>query len=282
MSETVRVFVGCAKEHRLAFQVLRHSIECRTTARVEVYPLINADAEQAADHWQDDPLYEKYEPIAIPIPQDPKQRAATTFSFTRFLIPELCGFNGRGIYLDSDQIVLADIAEMWNTDFDGADVVKTPGWQSAVMLIDCRVGWRISEIVRDIDAGSKSYVGTMNLKKMGKLRDGLSPFWNYIDRGVDLSDPASFPDRGLAKLIHYTRMDTQPWLRAGHPLAHYWYHELLDAIAAGKIAIGEVRRAIEVGDVRPSLARLIGDVPPYSDKKFVFPDDRARGKGLHR
>ena len=276
--DTIRIFVGCAKEHRLAFKVLRHSIQCRTTARVEVYPLNNADGTRPEDAWPDDELADRYRPIMIPVPRDRSQRGATTFSFQRFLIPELCGDAGRGIYLDSDQLVLADISEFWDKPIkEGCSVLKPPGWQSAVMMIDCSHGWRIAKMIRQIDQKKRTYKGMMNLQNFGPLDESLSPFWNYQDRGrIDYSDFQN------AKLVHFTDMRTQPWLRTGHPVGDVWCLELLDAINAGKIDRQDVRDAVTAGDVRPSLLKLIGETPPGGDHEFVYPDERAKGKGLHR
>ena len=48
------------------------------------------------------------------IPLSGDQRDGTqSFTYSRFLVPELCGFKGRAIYLDaSDMLMLSDIAEL--------------------------------------------------------------------------------------------------------------------------------------------------------------------------
>lgn len=258
--DVIRVCVGCTESHWLAVKVLEHSIRCRTTARVEVYPM---------HEWE---LHK-----TCPIPKDRANRPVTEFSFQRFLPPEHFGFQGKAIYLDSDQVVMGDIAEMWNTPFNGAQVLKTPGWQTAVMLIDCTVGWRISKLVRQLDQGKRSYGPMVNLKDMGIVKDRLDPYWNYMDRGR-----TDYSDWHRAKLIHYTNMNTQPWLLKGHPLAEPWAVELLTAVQFGFITKDDVRREIELRHVRPSLAMVVGEDPPYSDDQFVFPDDTFKGKGLHR
>lgn len=283
MDNPIRVFVGCAKEHRLAFRVLRHSIESQTERPVEVFPLNNADATRPDDWWRDDELFGKYKPIHIPTPADRSQRGATTFSFQRFLIPELCGFEGRGIYLDSDQLVLGDIAEFWDHPMlPGASVLKPPGWQSAVMMIDCEVGaWSIAKLIRQIDQGKRTYKRMMNLHDMGFLDSRLQPEWNTQDRDQRSLDEFKLSG-ARAKLLHFTDMRTQPWLRVDHPWGVIWGNALLEAIAEGVVSRDDVRKAIDDGDVRPSLALLIGDQPKYPDHAFVYPDERSKGKGLHR
>ena len=51
-----------------------------------------------------------------------ENRPRTPFSFQRFLIPELCGYSGKAIYLDADMQVFRDIRELWNYDFSGCDL----------------------------------------------------------------------------------------------------------------------------------------------------------------
>jgi hypothetical protein len=44
-------------------------------------------------------------------PKDPKQ--SNEFSFSRFLVPYLCNFEGQGIFFDCDQLLRTDIAEIF-------------------------------------------------------------------------------------------------------------------------------------------------------------------------
>lgn len=45
-------------------------------------------------------------------PRDPKQ--SNEFSFSRFLVPYLCNYEGIGIFFDCDQLLRTDIAEIFN------------------------------------------------------------------------------------------------------------------------------------------------------------------------
>jgi hypothetical protein len=56
-------------------------------------------------------------PVAItPLAYDGKQGDGTNaFTYTRFLVPELCGFAGHAIFADgADMLCLADLAELWD------------------------------------------------------------------------------------------------------------------------------------------------------------------------
>lgn len=240
------VFVGGTREHELPFRVLEYSIKRRSTVDVTVHRL-----------WRSK--------IDIPTPIHRENRSRTTFSYARFTIPEAMGDSGRAIYLDSDMVVLSDIAELGRVSMSPRSTLLTPS-QSAVMVIDCAVGWRISEFVQRMDEGSLTYAELMNLKRPdvhGPAVRALSADWNCTDRWSD-----------TIRLLHFTNMKSQPWLKAGHPLGHIWERELTDAIGAGVLTTDDLLSAIDDKFVRPSLAALIAEKPPYDDAKFVFPNDR--------
>ena len=48
----------------------------------------------------------------IPGIQTQKRLGGTKFGFVRFLTPSLCDYQGTGIYMDADQLVLGDVAEL--------------------------------------------------------------------------------------------------------------------------------------------------------------------------
>ncbi len=50
-------------------------------------------------------------------PLDPQ--ASTEFSFTRFLVPYLCGYAGRAIFVDNDVVFFDDIARVISLSMDG-------------------------------------------------------------------------------------------------------------------------------------------------------------------
>lgn len=247
MAGEIRVFVGGQTEHRLCFAVLKHSILRHTQSPVEVKLICD--------------LMPKLQE-----PQSKKNRPATSFSLQRFAIPELCGFEGRGIYLDSDMIVRADIRELWELPFPkGSRVLAPPGWQTSVLLWDCAYRVTIAKLVRDMDAGTRGYAQVMNAKGL-KVARTIPGEWNRMDRYHEMGDPH-------ARLLHYTSMNTQPWLYAGHTHEVFWRQELDSALGAGAITKDDVMVEIARRHVRPSLATVVGQVPPYPDSEFVFPND---------
>lgn len=250
--DVIKVFVGCSEVEWLPTQVLAHSILARTKRPCEVIPLCDVD-------------------IQIPVPRDPKQRPVTNFSFQRFLIPQALGAQGRGIYLDSDMICRGDIGELWDHPFPaGSHVQMCPCWSSACMLIDAeKTGWRIEGLVALIDSKAFSYNQVMKVRPLGNCTDSLKQVWNAMDRPGPM-------DVANGKILHYTNMDTQPWLKRGHVNGALWSSELLAAIDDGYITRDDVLSEISRGHVRPSLALTVGEEQPYEDAQFVMPHHRPK------
>jgi hypothetical protein len=250
--EPIRVFVGGTAEHDLPTRVLEHSIRSR---------MANPERLELRRLWDST--------IPIPVPAAPQNRGRTTFSFHRFLIPEECGFTGKAIYLDSDMIVFGDIAELFDRDFPaGVKVMSTiDTWQTAVLLIDNTIGWRVADIVARLDAKELGYQHTMNLlfeAQMGRFARTIPAAWNHQDHKDETT-----------KLLHFTAMNIQPWLTREHHLAKVWEAELRSALAAGAITLQHVAESLSNDWVRPSLAEVIGRKPAYFDSDFTFPHHRV-------
>jgi hypothetical protein len=229
----VKVFVGATEAEMLPAKVLEYSIRKWASMSVEVFPLHRSG-------------------IAIPQPKDPKQRPRTPFSFQRFLIPALMGHRGRAIYLDSDMQVFKDIRALWTMPFNGAELLtvgepelsgRKP--QFSVMVLNCEtLHWDIREIVRALDEGQLTYeklVFEMAIVK--NIRANIAPEWNALEH---------FSTRETA-LLHFTDMNTQPWVSKENPLGYLWTGDLVEALDAGAVSIDFVKQEIAAGHARPSL-----------------------------
>jgi len=250
MIHPIRIYIGGTAEHDLPTRVLEFSIRRHTSHPVEVHRL-----------WEC-PL----------VSVQPKKRTPTSFSLQRFLIPEWCNFEGRGIYMDSDMVVCADIAEVWETALpDHAICATPPGWQSAVMLWDCAKAKaiQIARLVEQLDAETLGYSDLMNLRRsdLTPRYAGLDRLWNATDRDWLGALPPG------TKNIHYTDMRAQPWLKAGHRWEDQWLSELMLAIESHEIEDKDVELSIANGWVRPSLSMCIGMCPPRPDSEFTPPND---------
>jgi hypothetical protein len=252
----VRVFVACSEAESLPMRVLAFSIRETSSLPVEVVALDRVAR-------------------PIPLPADLRNRPRTPFSFQRFLIPELCGYEGRAIYLDADMLVFSDIAAVWSAPMDGHDLLAVREGndgrrgQFSVMLLDCgRLQWRVEDIVAGLDAGRYSYEQLMGEMCVAPRAGwSLSPAWNSLEHH----------ETGVTCLLHYTDMNTQPWVSLRNPLAPPWLACLRRALAARALAREDVEQAVRLGHVRPSLLAQLDDpaAPPASlralDRAFVAP-----------
>lgn len=90
----IRVFIGFDPRETVAFHVLSQSIHARATQSVTIAPLA---LNQLKDVFNRE--------------RNPLQ--STDFSFSRFLAPYLCGYQGWALFLDCDMLFLDDIAKLW-------------------------------------------------------------------------------------------------------------------------------------------------------------------------
>ena len=246
----IDVFVGTDRSQLLAVSVLEHSIKRHTDRAVRVSPLIDLD---------------------LPEPRDVRQGSRTNFSFARFAIPELAGYQGRALYLDADMLVFRDIGELWDIPFEGATVViqeaipdhasvpRKPGApgrrikQCSVMLIDCaRARWKVAEIVAGLD-GRYTYEDLMHdfcILPESEIRYAVPFAWNSLEH-FDAE----------TRLIHYTDMDTQPWVSPMNRLGRLWLAELRLMLDTGALGWAEVQTEVDLGYFRPSLMRELEEAP---------------------
>jgi hypothetical protein len=229
----IRIYVATMEEQMLAVKVLEYSIRKHASMTTEVIPMHTSG-------------------IDMPRPQSPANWPRTPFSFQRFLIPQMAGYRGHAIYLDSDMQVFSDIRELWCYEMNGNHLLsvappvegdRKP--QYSVMLLDCnKLQWRITDIVKSLDEGELTYEDLMYQMSIATKQETRIPIeWNSLERYVE----------GRTKLVHYTDMNTQPWIYARHPLGHVWMRDLLEAIDKGFISREYVFEHIQKGWARPSL-----------------------------
>jgi len=241
--EPMRVFCGLDESQVIPARVLEYSIRKHASLPVRFYPMLD---------------------VPTPVPQDPRNRARTGFSFSRFHIPKLTGYKGRALYLDADMQVFGDLAELWEIPFDGAKVACTrqdqppeqwrdstwfkPGRQMSVMLLDCaRLDWDIEDIVHGLDEGRYTYEQLMfDLAVVGpdEINDNIPSEWNHLEHY----------EPGKTKLVHYTVVPTQPWKNDKNALRTLWEPEFEEARAAGVVHRDEAWRHARRGYIKPALA----------------------------
>jgi hypothetical protein len=236
--DPIRVFCGGDRSQQLPFRVFAHSVARHTRRRVEVRTIDNALA---------------------PIPEDPRHKPYTEFSFARFAIPALCEYRGRAVYMDSDMLVFADIGELWDTDMQDAAIAiergsrdqADRGKHAAVMLLDCaKLDWRVEEIVAGL--GKRyAYKALMQLDPLlqpGQMRELIPAGWNELDHF----------EPGRTRNIHYTKIVTQPWVYAAHPQGKPWVDEVRLMLNDDSLDADDLREEVALGYVRPSLLVELG------------------------
>ncbi|QEX23681.1 hypothetical protein FRZ61_36200 [Hypericibacter adhaerens] len=164
----LHVFIGYDPRQPVAYNVLHFSLMRRASRPVAITPLV----------IQQLPL---------------KRTGLTPFTFSRFLVPHLCNFEGRALFLDLDMLVQGDIAELFDMADDNAVmVVKSASrfeWAS-VMLFNC-AHLDNRKLTPEFVETAEGLHGINWTDKIGSL----PPEWNHLV----MYDPPK-----PAKLVHYT------------------------------------------------------------------------------
>ena len=203
----MKVFVGYDTREDIAYQVCKHSLEARNKD-VEVRPLKQNELRDQG--WYTRPI---------------DKLASTEFTFTRFLVPELCNFDGWALFCDSDIIFIEDIKELFDQaedkyavmcaqhDYTPKEGIKMDGqtqtvyprknW-SSVVLFNCG---HPSNKKLDLNLVNNPDISGAYLHRFSWLDDSevgqISHEWNWLtdwyEQGKD----------GSPKALHYT--EGGPW-----------------------------------------------------------------------
>jgi|TARA_B100000941_G_scaffold176142_1_gene126087 lipopolysaccharide biosynthesis glycosyltransferase len=221
-----KVFVGYDPREDIAYQVCKHSI-ARRNKEVLVRPLVQKELREAG--WYTRPI----DPLS-----------STEFTFTRFLIPELCDYKGWALFMDCDMILLTDIQELFDQadekyavmcvhhDYTPREGFKMDGQKqsiyprknwSSVMLFNC--GHPSNKQINSSVVNNTEITGKY-LHRFSWLQDSeigqLSHEWNW------LTDWYKEPEDGKPKLLHYT--EGGPWFENYRDCDYHkeWKIELAD------------------------------------------------------
>jgi lipopolysaccharide biosynthesis glycosyltransferase len=246
--EKIRLFIGSGEASAIERKVLQYSIRKNTPGDVEINVF---NGTHDALEKNDEP------PVRINMSLRAKYRNFTEFSNYRFLIPSLCNFQGRAIFIDSDTICLTDIGQLFNMDMKGNDILAKKGyettgpgrWGLSVMLIDCaKAKFNLEQYLDDVEAGKYTYTDFHQLSpdfmKYHPFKVGeLDKKWNDFDN----LDPNT-------KVIHYTNLYSQPWKAPGHKYGEIWFQYFREAREKGFVTDKDIETAILRSYVRKDLA----------------------------
>jgi hypothetical protein len=224
----IPIFIGYDPRERAATNVLIDSLYQHSNRPLAITPVVTSQLEASG-------LFRRE--------RDPKQ--STAFSFTRFLVPHLMGYQGWAIFMDCDMLCRGDITELWEERDDRFAVLcvqhehnpnetvkflgepQTPypkkNWSSLMLLNGARC-----------KALTPEYVNTATGLELHRFHwltgdheiGSLSERWNHL---VDVQDPAR---SAASSLLHWTLGG--PWFREqrtmGGVLAAEWFSARDDAM----------------------------------------------------
>lgn len=261
----IRVCIGSEPRTEIARRVLESSIRRHAGPGVEL---------ELHRLWAADASSVPRAPSALP--------AHTGFSLLRWTIPERFGFEGKAIYLDADQLCRADLAELWDSDRGAAGGAclfcttfvhrqhsrvlpfvrrKVRVAETSVALIDCAAAKGRLRTPAAIESAlaarptAAEYDTIMHARYLRPPPVEISRWWNVMDRrGEGLED---FADP-RAKILHFTRIATQPWRDPSHPARGLWEEALAAALADGDLTAGEIAAACAAGLLHGYWSRYAG------------------------
>ena len=153
----LKVFIGYDDRQILSFTTLVQSIYKTATKPVAVSPLILE---------------------TLPI----TRRGLTPFTFSRFLVPWLCGFQGKAIFMDADMLLVSDICELLDEvhNDNAVSVVRALELyeQTSFMIFNCE---HPDNKVLTPDFVQETEISLHGLEWVSKGSVGdLQPKWNQL------------------------------------------------------------------------------------------------------
>lgn len=260
MTSAIHVAIGSELDQRLPALVYEQSIRARASRPIDI-------------HWSWDPHTREWHPLAAAYPR----LAGTNFSAWRWLAPravrDACADHGpipaRAIYVDCDQVALADFAALEAALPAAKDIAvvvgaegkfgdKTPepdARETSVMVFRPEVAWDydamarmvldgamlrwVRENVPDARAAKTAYAALMQATWIPEERvERLPKGWNHMNH-VDES----------TRIVHFTHVRSQPWKSPGHALARWWGDRLGESVCAGAVTIADVEEEVAAGHV---------------------------------
>ncbi len=189
----LRIFIGYDTNETIAYHVLANSIMRRSSVPVCITPLILSQ---------------------LPMTRMRDEKQSTDFAFSRFLVPWLCNYKGRALFMDCDMLCRSDLAELFEYGKDCAlsvvqhdyapieedkfldqsqSLYKRKNW-SSVMLFN-------NDLCRALTPEYVNTASGLELHQFKWLEDSeigkLDIEWNYL--------VTEYPKNSEAKIVHFTR-----------------------------------------------------------------------------
>lgn len=191
----IQVMIGFDRKEEISAHVLARSIQARASEPVSI---------GFVDLMQLRGWYQR--------PRDATQ--STEFAFSRFLVPFICGYQGRAIFMDCDMLCRGDIAELWHETDNGlaVNVVKhnykpktlvkflgqqqtiypRKNWSSVMVFNNPKCSHLTPFVVANREGSYLHRFQWLNEKDIGEI----NPEWNWLVGEYDYNP--------TAKLVHFT------------------------------------------------------------------------------
>jgi lipopolysaccharide biosynthesis glycosyltransferase len=260
--ERIKVFIGSGEASLLERKVAIYSLRKHTKRDLDIYVFNGThNAIELNDR----------EPFLAPLSLKLKYQNITEFSLYRYLIPEICNYQGKAIYIDSDIICLTDIARLFDTHLNDCDFLAKGDaynnrgeklWALSVMLIDCqKCRFDLETFYREIAMGlytdrDLACMSSAFLSHHPYKIGNLDPNWNVFDRA----------DRDT-NLIHYTNLYTQPWKYPNHRYGELWFDYFRSAIDSGFVTPKDIQLSKIRSYVRPNI--MEGNSPSLLKTTYI-------------
>ena len=217
----INCFIGYDSKEKVAFNTLAYSILRNSTKPVSITPIY-------LPNLRDDFVRER------------NNLSSTEFSFSRFIVPHLMNYKGWAVFMDCDQLMLGDIAELWRLRDDKYAVqlckhnytpkedkkflgqVQTKydkkNW-SSFMLMNCN---KCHELTPDyVNSATGLQLHQFKWLESEELIGELPLEWNW------LVDEPGYNTKSKVNNIHFTKGG--PWFKeyAGCSYSETWneYHK---------------------------------------------------------
>ncbi len=217
----INVCIGYDSKEKVAFNVLAYSILRNSTKPVSITPIY-------LPNLRDDFVRER------------NNLSSTEFSFSRFIVPHLMNYKGWAVFMDCDQLMLGDIAELWRLrddkyavqlckhDYTPKEDKKFLGqvqtkyekknW-SSFMLMNCN---KCHELTPDyVNSATGLQLHQFKWLESEELIGELPLEWNW------LVDEPGYNTKSKVNNIHFTKGG--PWFKeyAGCSYSETWneYHK---------------------------------------------------------
>jgi lipopolysaccharide biosynthesis glycosyltransferase len=218
MADVARIFIGYDDNETVAYHVLSHSILRNSSIPVTITPIVKR-------HMAG--FYER----------ERSNIESTDFSFTRFLTPYLCGYEGWAAFMDCDMLMVGDVAELWSLRDDRYSVMcvkhdyrpvedtkflgqvqtkyEKKNWSSVMLFNNAKCTTLTPQVV---ESESGLYLHQFKWLSSDSEIGELPNAWNYL-----VGEPVPRPSE--PKLVHYTLGGPYFEKYAGCEYAEHWRAE---------------------------------------------------------